>query len=201
MLECLGRFHQERLGELEFIRVFTEEPGPQDWSFDWNKSKILLDLPSLRLFDVSEDIDHKIKNYAVVFAPRAGHHSSIAERVTVYMRDHGLSRMAIVEQKCAEDIPLYIEGQKHDEGFDGQVNQYRRVLEYLNALTGYPPHLVAVCQPGPLLMSTLILYPHLGKTFGCAGAPMHTEGERGLLTDFARLMGEDYIDRMVTFFV
>ena len=200
ILEHLGRFHQERLGELEFIKVFTEEPDPQDWSFDWNKTKLLLDLPSLRLLDISEDIDHKIQNYAVVFAPRAGHHSSIAERAAVYMRDHGLSRMAIVEQKCAEDIPLYIEGQKHDEGFDGQVNQYRKILEHLNGLTGHPPHLIAICQPGPLLMSTLILYPHLGKTFGSAGAPMHTEGEKGFLTEFARLMGEDYIDRMVTFF-
>ena len=82
------------------------------------------------------------------------------------MRDQGLTRMAIVEQKCAEEIPLYVDGRRHDEGFDGQVNQYRMVLEYLKDLTGYPSHLIAICQPGPLLMSTLILYPHLGKTFG-----------------------------------
>jgi len=200
ILEYLGRFHQERLGELEFIKVFTEEPDIPAWSFDWNRIKIPLDLPSIRLLDISGDIDHKIQNYTVVFAPRAGHHSSIAERVAVYMRDHGLSRMAIVEQKCAEDVPLYIEGQKHDEGFDGQVHQYRRVLEYLNALTGVPPHLVAICQPGPLLISTLICYPHLGRTFGSAGAPMNTEGEKGTLTEFARLMGENYIDRLLAYF-
>ncbi|MDI7261286.1 MAG: hypothetical protein QME90_15390 [Thermodesulfobacteriota bacterium] len=116
------------------------------------------------------------------------------------MRDQGLTRMAIVEQKCAEDIPLYVDGKRHDEGFNGQVTQYRKVLEHLNGMTGSPPHLIAICQPGPLLMSTLILYPHLGKTFGSAGAPMHTEAERGYLTDFARTMGENGIDKLVTLF-
>jgi polyhydroxyalkanoate depolymerase len=105
--------------------------------------------------------------------------------------------MAIVEQKCAEDIPLYVGGKRHHEGFDGQVEQYRQVLEHLTEKTGCPPHLVAICQPGPLLMSTLLLYPHLGKTFGSAGAPMDTDGERGYLTDFARMVDEKYIDRLV----
>ena len=49
-------------------------------------------------------------------------------------------------------------------------------------------------------MSTLILYPHLGKTFGSAGAPMHTEGERGYLTDFVRIVGEDYIEGLIKLF-
>ena len=49
-------------------------------------------------------------------------------------------------------------------------------------------------------MSTLILYPHLGKTFGSSGSPMHTEAEKGFLTDFARLMGEDLIDRLIALF-
>ena len=47
-------------------------------------------------------------------------------------------------------------------------------------------------------MSTLIMNPHLGKTYGSAGAPMHTEGERGYLTDFTRMVGEDYIEWLVT---
>ena len=110
------------------------------------------------------------------------------------MRDNGLTRMAIVEQKCAQEIPLYVDGKRHHEGFDGQVEQYRTILEILKEKTGHPAHLVAVCQPGPLLMATLILNPHLGKTFGSAGAPMNTDAERGFLSDFARTMGEHYID-------
>jgi polyhydroxyalkanoate depolymerase len=102
--------------------------------------------------------------------------------------------MAIVEQKCAEDIPLTINGKRHYEDFDSQVQQYVEILKHLKELTGFPPHLIAVCQPGPLLMSSLILHPDLGRTFGSAGAPMHTDGERGYLTDFARLVGGDYID-------
>jgi polyhydroxyalkanoate depolymerase len=185
---------------LAFLDVFTEKLPPQDWTVEYDDTHILLDLPSLRLIDISVDEKHGIQNYVVVFAPRAGHHSNIAERVALYMRDHGLTRMAIVEQKCAEDIPLHEDGERHYESFDGQVDQYRQVLEHLKDLTGYPPHLIAVCQPGPLLMSTLILNPHLGKTFGSAGAPMHTDAERGFLTDFARTVGEDYMDRLITFF-
>ena len=200
VLGILSQYQRERLGELEFLKVFTETLPPQDWTVEYDDTHVLLDLPSLRLIDISADLEHKIQNYGVVFAPRAGHHSNIAERVALYMRDHGLTRMAIVEQKCAEDIPLYAEGERHYEGFDGQVDQYREVLEHLKDLTGHPPHLIAVCQPGPLLMSTLILNPHLGKTFGSAGAPMHTEAERGFLTDFARAVGEDYMDRLITFF-
>jgi polyhydroxyalkanoate depolymerase len=197
LLDYFGLFRDERLAELEFIKIFTEEVPRQDWTVEYDDTKVLLDLPGLRLIDISGDVQHKILNYCVVFAPRAGHHSNIAERIALYMRDRGLTRMAVVEQKCAEDIPLYVEGERHSEGFNGQVEQYRRVLEHLKEKTGYPPHLVAICQPGPLLMSTLLLYPHLGKTFGSAGAPMDTEGERGYITEFARLVGEKYIDRLV----
>ena len=196
----LDRFYTDRLGEIEFFNFFTEELPSQDWSFAYDDTNILLDLPGMRVIDISLDIKHKVKNYAVVFAPRAGHHSNIAERVALYMRDAGLSRMAVVENKCAEDIPLYINGKRHRENFDGQVSQYKKVLEHLQQITGHPSHLIAVCQPGPLLISTLILNPHLGKTFGSAGAPMHTEGESGLLTNFARAMGEDYIDLLIKLF-
>ena len=195
--EHLNRFHRERLGELEFLKLFTEKLPDQDWTVEYDDSKVILDLPGLRLIDISADVKHKIQNYGVVFAPRAGHHSNIAERVALYMRDQGLTRMAVVEQKCAENIPLYIDGERHYEDFDGQVDQYRKILENLKERTGCPPHLIAICQPGPLLMSTLILHPHLGKTFGAAGAPMNTDGERGYLTDFARMVGEDYIEKLV----
>lgn len=200
VLEYMGRFHQKRLGELEFLKLFAEKIPTQDWTVEYDDTKVLLDLPGLRLIDISLDVKHRIQNFTVVFAPRAGHHSNIAERVALSMRDHGLTRMAVVEQKCAEDIPLYVDGERHDEGFDGQVEQYRKVLEHLKKLTGFPAHLIAICQPGPILMSTLILNPDLGKTFGSAGAPMHTEGENGFLTNFARTAGEDFIDRLITFF-
>ena len=195
--DSLRVFYRERAGELEFLNLFTQKLPPQGWTVEYDPSKVLLDLPGLKLIDISREGRHKIQNYAVVFAPRAGHHSNIAERVALFLRDHGLTRMAVVEQKCAEDIPLVVEGKRHYENFDGQVSQYQKILEHLHSLTGKPPHLIAICQPGPLLMTTLILNPRLGKTFGSAGAPMHTEAERGFLTDFARLMGEDYIDRLI----
>ncbi len=195
----LTRFKQERLGELAFLKFFTERLPDQDWTVEYDDANVILDLPGLKLIDISLDVEHKIQNYGVVFAPRAGHHSNIAERVALFMRDQGLTRMAIVEQKCAEDIPLYVNDKRHYEDFNGQVEQYKKVLETLKERTGSPPHLIAICQPGPLLMSTLLLYPHLGKTFGSAGAPMHTEGEKGALTDFARLAGEDYIDKLIAF--
>jgi polyhydroxyalkanoate depolymerase len=195
--EYLAKLVRERSGELEFLNLFTKKLPPQDWTTEYDQSNILLDLPGLKLIDISKKVQHTIQNYGVVFAPRAGHHSNIAERVALFMRDQGLTRMAIVEQKCAEDIPLFIQGKRHHENFEGQVAQYRQILEHLKALTGKPPHLIAICQPGPLLMSTLILNPHLGKTFGSAGAPMHTEAERGFLTDFSRLRGEKYIDQLI----
>lgn len=196
----VNRFHQERQGELEFISLFTDELPHQDWIIRSESRKELLDLPSLKLIDISADVPHAIRNYTVVFAPRAGHHSNIAEQVAVYMRDQGMTRMAVVEQKCAEDIPLYVNGKRHHEDFDSQIGQYRQILEHVRTLTGHPAHLVAICQPGPLLLTTLMLYPELGKTFGSAGAPMHTEAEQGYLTDFARIMGENYIDHLITLF-
>ena len=196
----LEHFHQKRAGELEFLELFTDQDRRQDWSVEFDQSKILLDLPGMRVIDISADVRHRVHNYGVVFAPRAGHHSNIAERVALYLRDHGLTRMAVVEQKCAEDIPLYLNGQRHRENFEGQVDQYRQVLELLKQRTGYAPHLIAICQPGPLLLSTLILNPDLGKTFGSAGSPMHTEAENGFLTDFARKAGAGYIDKMLAFF-
>lgn len=195
--QYLNQVYQERSGELEFLNLFTEQPPGQDWTVAYDQSNVLLDLPSLKLIDISREDKHRIQNYGVVFAPRAGHHSNIAERVALYLRDQGLTRMAVVEQKCAEEIPLFIQGKRHYEHFEGQVGQYQKILEHLKGLTGKPAHLIAVCQPGPLLMSTLILNPQLGKTFGSAGAPMHTEAEPGFLTDFARLMGESYIDRLL----
>jgi len=197
---ALDRFQRDARDQVDYLRLFTDKPKAQDWSFGYNSTDILLDLPGLRLIDISLDTKHKIGNYTVVFAPRAGHHSNIAERTARFMRDRGLTRMAVVEQKCASDIPLYVNGQRHHENFDGQVEQYRAVLEHLRDITGHPPHLVAVCQPGPLLAATLILYPDLGKTFGSAGSPMHTEGEESLLTNFSRLMGENYIDVLMNFF-
>ncbi len=199
LLNQLKQMRQEKRGELEFISLFTEELPDQDWSEAYDNNSILLDLPSLRVIDISSNIKHTVHNYAVIFAPRAGHHSNIAERVALYLRSQGLTRMAIVEQKCADDIPLHVDQKRHRESFDSQVDQYKKVLAHLKNLTGYPAHLIAVCQPGPLLMSTLILNPHLGKTFGSAGSPMHTEAEKGILTDFARLMGENYIDELMRF--
>ena len=196
----LNYFQQRRAGELEFLKLFTEPYTRQEWTAEYDPSKILLDLPGMRLIDISADVRHRILNYGVVFAPRAGHHSNIAERVALFLRDQGLTRMAVVEQKCAQDIPLKVNGRRHRENFEGQVDQYRRILEFLKLRTGHPPHLIAICQPGPLLLSTLILHPELGKTFGSAGSPMHTEAENGILTDFARKAGESYIDQMITLF-
>ena len=189
------RYERTRHGEAEFLKLFCEAPPCQCFH---EAGEVLVDLPGMRLIDISKGEGHDIANYTVVFAPRAGHHSNIAERVALYMRDSGLTRMAIVEQKCAQEIPLYTEGKRHHEDFEGQVEQYRTILETLKEKTGHPAHLVAVCQPGPLLMTTLILYPHLGKTFGSAGAPMNTDAERGFLSDFARAMGENYIDLLTT---
>lgn len=200
LLRPLLRFYKERAGELEFLRLFTDELSPQDWSVEYDRSNILLDLPGLRLIDISAGLRHSIDNYTVVFAPRAGHHSNIAERVALFLRGQGLTRMAIVEQKCAEDIPLYVGGRRHHENFEGQITQYTEVLEHLKRKTGVSPHLIAICQPGPLLMTTLILRPDLGKTFGSAGAPMHTEAERGFLTDFARSVGKNYMERLNALF-
>ena len=196
----LNRFERQRSGELEFLDLFTDQCECQDWSVECDRTKILLDLPGMRVIDISADVSHRIYNYGVVFAPRAGHHSNIAERVALFLRDQGLTRMAVVEQKCAEDIPLSVNGHRHREDFDGQVDQYRQVLEMLKLRTGHAPHLIAICQPGPLLLSTLILNPQLGRTFGSAGSPMHTEAEKGFLTDFARAAGEGYVDRMLAFF-
>jgi len=200
MLAGLKQHTREKKGELDFVCQFTQEPPAQHWDVDFDEKDVLLDLPGMRLIDISADTDHLIDNYTVVFAPRAGHHSNIAERTAIYMRENGLTRMAIVEQKCANDIPLFVDGQRHYENFDGQVSQYRQMLTYLKDLTGHPPHLVAVCQPGPLLISTLILYPELGRTFGSAGSPMDTDVETGFLTDFARLMGKSYIDKLMAAF-
>ncbi|RJP39784.1 MAG: DUF3141 domain-containing protein [Desulfobacteraceae bacterium] len=196
----IQKFDAEYKADLEFLDLFTEDPPIQDWKFEYTDSDILLDLPGMRLIDISTGGPHRIGNYGVVFAPRAGHHSNIAERTALYLRDQGLTRMAVVEQKCANDIPLLIDGKPHSEDFESQVAQFKTILEHLKARTGYPPHLIAVCQPGPLLLTTLILYPELGKTFGAAGSPMHTEGERGMLTDFSRLMGESYIDYLIDIF-
>ena len=191
------QYHQERNAEIALLNLFTDQPADQDWSVAYDDSRVLLDLPGMKLIDISLDTEHRIQNYGVVFAPRAGHHSNIAERAALFMRDQGLSRMAVVEQKCADDIPLEINGERHFEGFEGQIDQYRRILTHLKEMTGHAPHLIAICQPGPLLISTLILNPELGKTFGSAGSPMHTEAERGFLTDFARLMGTTYIDLLM----
>ena len=199
LLTHLKQLHQEKKGELDFINLFTEPLPDQGWSTVYADSRILLDLPSLRVVDISPDVRHAINNYTVVFAPRAGHHSNIAERVALYLRDQGLTRMVLVEQKCADEIPLYIDHQRHEENFESQVDQYTKVLVELRNRTGYPAHLVAICQPGPLLLTTLILNPHLGKTFGTAGSPMHTEAEDGFLTDFSRMMGEQFIDDLMVF--
>ena len=200
MVNQLNRFHQNRKGDLEFLKLFTEPSSRQDWDVACDPKQILLDLPGLRVIDISTNVRHRILNYGVVFAPRAGHHSNIAEQVALFLRDQGLTRMVVVEQKCADDIPLNVKGQRHREDFEGQVDQYRQVLALLKMRTGHPPHLIAICQPGPLLLSTLILYPDLGRTFGSAGSPMHTEAEKGFLTEFARTAGEGYIDQMIALF-
>jgi polyhydroxyalkanoate depolymerase len=194
----LTHIQQERRAESDFIKLFIEQGPKQDWSVAYDDSNVILDLPSLRVIDVSLPVEHRIANYTVVFAPRAGHHSNIAERVALFLRDCGLTRLAVVEQKCAQDIPLYIDGKRHSEDFNSQVQQYTQVLAHLKQLSGRPAHLVAICQPGPLLISVLILNPHLGRTFGSAGSPMHTEAEKGFLTDFARLMGTHFVDGLMT---
>jgi polyhydroxyalkanoate depolymerase len=199
-LDALKQFHAERAADVDFLSLFIDPPPRQDWETAYAETNILMDLPGLRLIDFSTPGPHAIGNYTVVFAPRAGHHSNIAEKTALFLRDQGLTRMAVVEQKCASDIPLMVDGQLHNEDFTGQVAQYKTILEFLKNKAAVPSHLVAVCQPGPLLMATLILNPELGKTYGSAGSPMHTEGERGFLTDFSRLMGENYIDTLIDVF-
>jgi len=198
--QSLFNLKKSRQADIGFIDFLIDDPPTQDWKTDYDKKSILLDLPGMRLVDMSIDGPHKIENYSVVFAPRAGHHSNIAEKTAIYLKDQGLSKMAVVEQKCAADIPLNINGKRHFEDFESQVEQFKTILEFLKDKTGYPSHLIAVCQPGPLLITTLILYPELGQTFGSAGSPMHTEGEKGMLTDFSRMMGEDYIDHLIDLF-
>ncbi len=199
-LDTLRRLERHQRAEADFIDLFASRSPAQAWSAAYDPDRVLIDLPGMRLVDISLDGPHALDNYTVVFAPRAGHHSNIAERVAVFLRDSGLTRMAVVEQKCADDIPVTVEGKRHREDFDSQVNQYRAILERALGLTGRPPHLIAVCQPGPLLAATLIRYPHLGRTFGSAGSPMHTEAGPGYLTDFARQVGAGHIDRLLRLF-
>lgn len=196
----MERLDREWMADAALLNLFSSTNAPQDWSVAYDDDRVILDLPSLRAIDISRDGDHRIRNFTVVFAPRAGHHSNIAERAALHFRDSGLSRLVIVEQKCAEDIPLHVDGQRHGEGFQSQVSQYAAVLEHLHRLAGVPSHLVAVCQPGPLLMATLIQHPHLGRTYGSAGSPMHTEAQRGFLTDFSRFVGPGFIDMMLAAF-
>ena len=192
--------HDRGKADDAFLSLFTKDPEPQGWSFDVTEANTILDLPGMRLIDVSTADEHKIANYAVVFSPRAGHHSNIAERVALYLRSQGLTRMAIVEQKCADHIPLTVDGRRHYENFDGQIEQYTAILKHLKQKTGRAPHLIAICQPGPLLISTLMLHPELGRTFGSAGSPMDTEGEPGFLGDYSRAVGEQYIDWLLQMF-
>ncbi|MEW5909276.1 MAG: hypothetical protein AB1659_05715 [Thermodesulfobacteriota bacterium] len=199
LVDPLEVYRSRRQEEARFLEILTDAPPRQNWSEIRETNTVLCDLPSHRLIDISTPKPHRIKNYTVVFAPRAGHHSNIAERVAFYLRESGLTRIAVVEQKCADDIPLYVDGKRHPEGFDSQVEQYRRILEKLMEISGHPSHLVAICQPGPLLMTTLILYPYLGATFGSAGSPMHTEAQTGTLTDFARMAGENFADSLLDF--
>ncbi|MCP4601123.1 MAG: hypothetical protein GY847_11465 [Proteobacteria bacterium] len=199
-MELLEEMKKHSKGDLAFWDFLNTPPPPQKFETSFDNTRVLLDLPSLKLIDISTTNGHGIENYTVVFAPRAGHHSNIAERVALYLRDNGLTRIAIVEQKCCEEIPLFVDDKRHHEGFDSQVKQYREVLEYLYRLTDKPSHLVAICQPGPILAATVILNPHLAKTFGSAGSPMDTEGEPGVLTDFSRKMGSEYIDFILAMF-
>ncbi|MBW2515007.1 MAG: hypothetical protein JRE21_10625, partial [Deltaproteobacteria bacterium] len=127
----LKQLYRERSAELAFIKMFTDQTPAQDWTVAYDDSNVTLDLPSMRVIDISSPVVHRIDNFTVVFAPRAGHHSNIAERVALYLRERGLTRMAVVEQKCAEDIPLYIDGRRHTEDFTSQVGQYTQVLEHL----------------------------------------------------------------------
>ena len=196
----LNRLDREWKADAALCELFSATLAPQEWSVDDDDRRVLLDLPSLRAIDISTIDDHRIRNYTVVFAPRAGHHSNIAERVACHLRDNGLSRLVVVEQKCADEIPLAVDGKRHGEGFQSQVDQYAAVLEHFYRQSGVPSHLVAVCQPGPLLMATLAIHPHLGRTFGSAGSPMHTEAQRGVLTDFSRFVGPGFIDMMLAAF-
>ena len=43
-LRKLNRFHQHRAGELEFIKLFTDQCERQDWSVEYDPSNILKDL-------------------------------------------------------------------------------------------------------------------------------------------------------------
>lgn len=196
----MDRLDREWMADTALLDLFSSTTAPQDWSVAYDDDQVIMDLPSLRAIDISLKKEHAVRNYTVVFAPRAGHHSNIAERVALHLRDSGLSRLVIVEQKCADDIPLEVDGELHGEGFQSQVDQYAAVLSHVHRLAVAPSHLVAVCQPGPLLMATLIKHPHLGRTFGSAGSPMHTEAQRGFLTDFSRLVGPGFIDMMLAAF-
>ena len=182
--------------EIDFLDLFSEELPEQEFKIP---GPIIFKTPGMEVIDISLDVDHKIKNYGVVVSPRAGHHSNIAEDAAIYMRDQGLTRMAIIKQKCADDIPLYVDGKRHYENFDGQIQQYESILEHLKGLTGYPSHVISICQPGPLLFAMTILRPDLVKTFGSSGSPMNTAPDTGFLSDFAKLAGEDYIDNMIKY--
>jgi len=187
-------------GQLALIDAFRRDLPTQGFVEAGNPDRVLLDLPGLRLHDLSLDQGHRIANYTVVFAPRAGHHSNIAERAALFLRDQGLTRLALVEQKCADDIPLYHQGRRHREDFAGQVDQYAEVLAHLKRLTGKPPHAVAICQPGPLLMATVILHPDLAHSFGSAGSPMNTAPGTGFLSDWARLAGPAALEALLAVF-
>ena len=115
----LARFHKERAAELAFIMFLRNRFRPRTGKSNMMIQKVILDLPSLRLIDISADVNHKIQNYGVIFAPRAGHHSNVAERVALYMRDRGLTRMAIVSRN-ARGYSLYIDGERHYEGLMGR---------------------------------------------------------------------------------
>jgi len=198
-IEFFDKINKYKQAEIDFINIFQEIPKHQEWEDKYGET--ILDLPGMRLIDISLTKGPDVHNYGVVFAPRAGHHSNIAERVATYMRDNGLSRMAIVEQKCADEIPMFVDGKRHYEDFEGQVNQYTKVLEKLRELSGgYKSHVIAVCQPGPLAIMTTMLRPDLVKTFGSSGSPMDTDAEKGFLSDFTRMAGSSFIDNMINFF-
>jgi len=198
-INIFDKINKYKQAEIDFINLFQDIPEYQNW--DNKQSKTILDLPGMKAIDISLNKEHDIHNYTVIFSPRAGHHSNIAEKVATYMRDNGLSKIIIIEQKCADDIPMFVNGKRHYEDFKSQIAQYTKILETLKELSGgYSSHIVAICQPGPLAIMTTILRPDLVKTFGSSGSPMDTDAEKGFLSDFTRFAGKNFIDNMINFF-
>lgn len=185
-----GRMMAAGSGVVEGLLEEREKP---DWDLDGITAEAVLERPFGDLVRF-RDADERPKPRVLLAAPMSGHYATLLrDTVRALKKEH---EVWITDWRDAKLVPV----EEGRFGVEDYIQYIMSFLEFLHAEDTRPVHIVAVCQPAPLVLAATALLaeenaPHAPASMILMGGPVDTGAAETAVTRVAENRSMAWFER------